>query len=145
MMCSSYSKDSIYPASRSRAVITWPVLSYSNAPTNFYYRITVKSMRIHTNTNTIYHRWCKSWSLRHLVQSLFSWFSRLPMTTSVWQVWRSLRHKAGCAFRQSLRLWIRWVPHRSTGNLTPEWSVGIMVSNGILIWDQKQSTIKSVV
>ncbi len=35
------------------------------------------------------------------------------MGTSVWQVRRSLRHKAGCTFRQSLRLWICWVRHRS--------------------------------
>ncbi len=35
------------------------------------------------------------------------------MTTSAWQVWRSLRHKSSCTFRQSLRLWIRWLRHRS--------------------------------
>ncbi len=63
--------------------------------------------------NTIYQWRCKSSSLRQLVQPLFSWFSRLPMTVSVWQAWRSLRHKAGCTLRQSLRLWIRWVRHRS--------------------------------
>jgi hypothetical protein len=38
------------------------------------------------------YQWrCKSWSLRQLVQPLFSWFSRLPMTVSAWQAWRSLR------------------------------------------------------
>ncbi len=36
-----------------------------------------------------------------------------PMAASAWQAWRSLRHKAGCTLRQSLRLWIRWVRHRS--------------------------------
>jgi len=51
-------------------------------------------MHIHTNTNTIlYQRWWKSWSLRQLVQPLFSSFSRLPMVVSTWQAWRSLRHK----------------------------------------------------
>jgi hypothetical protein len=32
-------------------------------------------MYIHRNTNTIYQWCCKSWSLRQLVQPLFSWFS----------------------------------------------------------------------
>ncbi len=73
----------------------------------------VKSMIIHTNTNTIYQWWWKSWSLRKLVQPLFSWFSRLPMSATTWQSWRSLRHKSGCTVCQSLRLWIRWVRHRS--------------------------------
>jgi hypothetical protein len=86
-------------------------------------------MRIHTNTNTIYQRWCKSWSLRQLVQPLFSWFSCLPMTTSVWQVWRSLRHKEGCTFRQSLRLWIRWVRHRSW-TWTESYSFVIVLGHG---------------
>ena len=40
----------------------------------------VKSMSIHTNTNTIYQRWWKSWSLRKQVQTLFSWCSRFPMS-----------------------------------------------------------------
>ncbi len=48
-----------------------------------------------------------------IVQPLFSWFSRLPMNVSAWQVWRSLWHTTGCTLRQSLRLWIRWVRHRS--------------------------------
>jgi hypothetical protein len=69
-------------------------------------------MRIHANTNTIYlilyQWWWKSWSLRQLVQTLFSWFSRLPMSVSDWQTWRSLRHKAGCTLRQ----WL-WVRHPS--------------------------------
>ncbi len=43
MLFSSCSKDSLYPASRSRATILSPVLSYrlQNAPTNFYYHITL--------------------------------------------------------------------------------------------------------
>ncbi len=68
----------------------------------------VKSMRIHTNTSTIYQRRWKSLSLRQLVQPLFSWFSRLPMPPSAWQAWRSLRHKTGCTSRQ----WL-WVRHPS--------------------------------
>jgi hypothetical protein len=30
-----------------------------------------------------------------------------------------LRHKAGCTLRQSLRLWIRWVRHRSGHGQSP--------------------------
>ena len=86
-------------------------------------------MRIHTNTNTIYQWRCKSWSLWQLVQPLFSWFSRLPMAASAWQAWRSLRHKAGCTFRQSLRLWIRWVRHRSW-TWTDPYSFVIVLGHG---------------
>ncbi len=90
-------------------VRTWPKYTVERYPKKYI----VKSMQIHTNTNTIYQWWCISWSLRQLVQPLFSWISRLPMTVSVWQVWRSLGHKAGCTFRQSHRLRICWVRHRS--------------------------------
>ncbi len=51
------------------------------------------------------------------------------MVASDWQVWRSLRHKAGCTFRQSLRLWIRWVRHRSC-TWTETYSFVIVLGHG---------------
>ena len=68
-------------------VRTWPKYTVERYPKKYI----VKSMRIHTNTNTIYQWRCKSWSLRQLVQPHFSWFSCLPMAASAWQAWRSLR------------------------------------------------------
>ncbi len=58
-----------------------------------------------------------------------SWFSHLPMTASACEVWRSLRHKAGCTFRQSLRLWIRWTRHRSW-TWTEPYSFVIVLGHG---------------
>jgi hypothetical protein len=92
-------------------------------------------MYIHTNTNTIYQWWCKSWSLRQVVQSLFSWFSRLPMTASPWQVWRSLRHNTGCTFRQSLPL------HKRDGSGTlgpPSHPVKTLGSHGEVVWELRR-------
>ena len=68
-------------------VRTWLKYTVERYPKKYI----VKSMRIHTNTNTIYQWRCKSWSLRQLVQPHFSWFSCLPMAASAWQAWRSLR------------------------------------------------------
>jgi hypothetical protein len=52
-------------------VRTWPKYSVER----YSKRYIVKSMSIHANTNTIYQQRWKSWSLRQLVQPLFSWFS----------------------------------------------------------------------
>ncbi len=106
-------------------VRTWPKYTVERYPKKYI----VKSMLIHTNTNTIYQWWYTSWSLRQVVRTLFSWFSRLPMAASVWQVRRSLRHKTGCTFRQSLRLWIRWVRHRSW-TWTESYSFVIVLGHG---------------
>ncbi len=69
------------------------------------------------------------------------------MDVSVWQAWRSLRHKAGCTLRQSLRLWIRWVRHRSWTWTEPQSPIlsnkpldKLEVTSRLLLWKQERQS-----